>query len=276
MISTLIPTLDEEANLPRCLAALGWCDDVVVLDSGSSDATIDIARRAGATVVERPFDDWATHLTWAARNIPFKHPWVLHIDADEVVTPELQAELASVAASGPADIVAYRLRYRNYFLGRWIRHCGIYPIWLMRFFQPAKVRWERSVHQVAIVEGREGRLRSHFDHFSFNKGFEAWIEKHNRYSSREAEVALDDLAGEGVPLLAILQRDPVARRAALKRLSFRMPFRPTLRFFYMYVLRLGFLDGSAGLTYCRLLAYYEWLIVLKMREQRRRARGLPL
>jgi glycosyltransferase involved in cell wall biosynthesis len=279
MVSVLILTLDEEVNLPRCLASVAWCDDIVVLDSGSTDRTVEIARAAGARVIHRPFDDWSSHQNWAAREIPFKHPWVYYSDADEVVTPELRDELLAVAkaaaerADGPA---AYRVRYRNYFRGRWIRHCGIYPVWLVRFFRPQRIRWERTVNPTPAVDGALGRLEAHFEHHSFNKGLSAWVDKHNRYSTREAEESLRDLAAGGFSLTQLLSRDPLRRRQALKRLSFRLPMRPALRFLYMYVLRLGFLDGSAGLAYCRLLAIYEYLIVLKMEEQRRRERGLPL
>jgi hypothetical protein len=175
-----------------------------------------------------------------------------------------------------ADVVAYRVRYRNYFMGRWIRHCGIYPVWILRLFKPDKVRWERLVNLVPVVEGEEGRLQEHFEHYSFSKGLNAWFEKHNRYSWQEAEESLKSLAKGGFTLGALSSREPAVRRRTLRELSFRLPFRPVQRFFYMYFLRLGFLDGLPGYHYCRLLTIYEYMIVMKMEEIRRRKSGLPL
>lgn len=276
MISVLILTLNEEANLPRCLDSVRWSDDVVVFDSFSSDRTVEIARAAGARVVQRRFDNWAAHQNWALENISFKHPWVYYSDADERVPPELRDEMLAVVRDFKRREVAYRLRYKNYFMGRWIRHCGIYPTWILRLFRPGKVRWERLVNPVALVDGPEGRLQAHFEHYSFNKGLNAWFEKHNRYSQQEAEESLKSLANGQWSLQHLLSRDAVARRRALKELSFRLPCRPLLRFAYMYFLRWGFLDGLPGYHYCRLLAIYEYMIVLKMKEIQRRERGLGM
>jgi glycosyltransferase involved in cell wall biosynthesis len=276
VISVLILTLNEEANLPRCLDSVRWSDDVVVFDSFSSDRTVEIARAAGARVVQRRFDNWAAHQNWALENISFKHPWVYYSDADERVPPELRDEMLAVVRDFKRREVAYRLRYKNYFMGRWIRHCGIYPTWILRLFRPGKVRWERLVNPVALVDGPEGRLQAHFEHYSFNKGLNAWFEKHNRYSQQEAEESLKSLANGQWSLQHLLSRDAVARRRALKELSFRLPCRPLLRFAYMYFLRWGFLDGLPGYHYCRLLAIYEYMIVLKMKEIQRRERGLGM
>ncbi len=276
MISVLVLTLNEEQNLPRCLDSARWSDDIVVFDSFSADATVQLARSAGARVVQRRFDNWAAHQNWALQNIRFKHPWVYYSDADEVVTPELRDEmLATVRAAGP-EMAAYRLRYKNFFMGRWLSHCGIYPTWILRLFRPERVRWERLVNPVAIVNGCEGRLKSHFHHYTFNKGLNAWFDKHNRYSSQEAEESLKSLEHDRSWVGQLFTKNPVARRAALKELSFRLPCRPLLRFLYMYVLRLGFLDGVPGYHYCRLLLIYEYMIVLKMKEIRRKQRGLPM
>lgn len=277
MVSVLILTLNEQDNLPACLASVAWSDDIVVFDSLSTDRTVEIARAAGARVIQRPFDNWAAHQNWALANIAFKHPWVYYSDADEVVAPELRDELLAVARADGRGCVAYSVRYRNFFMGRWIRHCGIYPVWVLRFFRPERVKWERLVNPVPVVDGATGRLGAHFDHYSFSKGLDAWVDKHNRYSRQEAEECLKALAAGRRPALsALLGRDAAARRRALKELSVRMPCRPLLRFVYMYGLRLGFLDGRPGYHYCRLLAIYEYLIVVKMIERRRRAQNAAL
>jgi len=276
-ISILILTLNEEANLPKCLQSVKWSDDIVVLDSFSTDRTVKIAEETGARVVQRRFDNWSAHQNWAVRNIQFKHPWVYYSDADEIVPPELRDEMLTVTREASAEPVAYRLRYKNFFCDRWIKHCGIYPVWVLRLFRPDKVHWERLVNPVPIVGGPEGRLVHHFHHYSFNKGVEAWFEKHNKYSSQEAEEGIKTIAHGFEDWAGLFElRDGSRRRRALKELAFRLPFRPTLRFLYMYLLRLGFLDGWEGLTYCRLLSLYEYMIVLKMRELERQRRELHL
>jgi hypothetical protein len=145
---------------------------------------------------------------------------------------------------------------------------------VLRFYRPDKVRYERLVNPTARVDGSVGLLQQHFLHFSFNKGLQAWFDKHNKYSSAEAMETIRDLHEATVDWAGLVDRsNPARRRLALKQLSFRMPFRPLLRFLYMYVLQLGFLDGVAGFHYCAMLSIYEYMIVLKVREIRRRERG---
>ncbi|MGH8503222.1 MAG: glycosyltransferase family 2 protein [Gammaproteobacteria bacterium] len=276
-VSVLILTLNEERNLAACLKSVAWSDDIVVFDSYSKDRTVEIAESAGARVVQREFDDWASHQNWALKNIEFKNPWVYYSDADEIVTNELRDELIEVSERKNDQHVAYRVRYRNYFMGRWIRHASMYPVWVMRFFRPECVHWERIVNPTPVIDGITGKLQGHFQHFSFNKGLEEWIEKHNRYSTQEAIESLRSLnAGIDDRKGIFAVGDPARQRQALKELSFRLPCRPLLRFLYMYVWRRGFLDGRPGLTYCRLLAMYEYMIVLKMKEIERRKRRLPV
>ena len=274
-VSVLILTLNEERNLTACLEAVKWSDDIVVLDSFSSDRTVEIAKSFGARVIQRRFDNWSSHQNWASQEIPFKNRWVYYSDADEIVTPELRDELLRIAGDPSLTPVAYRLRYRNFFCGRWLRHCGIYPVWVLRFYQPDKVRFERIVNPIAVVDGEEGRLESHFHHYSFNNGLQAWFDKHNRYSQQEAVESLRSLREAPLDWRALVG-NAVARRRLLKELSFRLPCRSLLRFVYMYLLRFGFLDGWQGYTYCRMLAIYEYMIELKVMEIERRERGLSV
>jgi glycosyltransferase involved in cell wall biosynthesis len=273
MISVLIRTLNEEVNLPHCLESLRWCDDIVVLDSGSNDRTVQIAQDAGCRVLHQTFENESSQLNWAGTQIQYKHPWVYFSDADEVVPEDLKQELLQIADDRSFPHTAYRLRYKNYFMGRWIRHCGIYPVWVMRFYRPENVRWERIVNCTPVVEGSIGNLQGHFHHFSFRKGIAAWVEKHNKYSTHEAIESLRSLRYSSIPWGDLFQlKDPAARRRALKELSFRMPCRSSLRFLYMYIWRLGFLDGLPGYHYCKLLSIYEYLITLKMRQMREESR----
>ncbi len=273
-VSVLILTLNEEANLPRCLDSVKWSDDIVIFDSCSTDRTCEMARAAGARVVQRRFDNERDHRA-ASLQVGFKHPWVYNPDADEVATPELQQEMLRVVGETSRAEVAYRVRFKTMFMGRWIRHSSLYPTWVVRLFKPGALSFARSTNLRYLVNGAEGFLQNHFEHYTFNKGLNAWFEKHNHYSWHEAE---ENLKARSQPLGlgALLRRDPVARRRALKELSFRLPFRPLLRFIYMYGLRLGFLDGLPGFHYCRLLAIYEYMIVLKMAEIRRRQQGRAL
>ena len=272
-ISILILTLNEEPNIGACLDSLAGFDDIVVFDSLSSDSTKAIAVAKGARVVERKFDNWSSHQNWAMDNIEFRHPWVFYLDADERMTPELREEIRAVASSPGRPEVAFYCGRRNYFMGKWIRH-AMPPGLIMRFFRPSRIRFERLVNPVPVIDGPHGYLRNYFEHYNFSKGLTEWFDKHNKYSLFEAMEGMK-LREKPVGLGAIIVGDASERRRALKELSFRLPFRPLLKFLWMYVLKLGFLDGRAGYTYCKLQAVYEYMIVVKMRELARRERGLP-
>ncbi len=268
MISVLILTLNEEVNLPACLESVKWCDDIVVFDSFSTDNTVKIAKLAGARVFQRQFDNERAQRA-ASLQVPFKYPWVYNPDADEIPQPELQEEMLRVVAETPQSAVAFRVRFKTMFCGRWIRHSSLYPTWVVRLFQPNHISFERSVNLRYRIDGPEGRLQNHFIHSTFNKGIDAWFAKHNRYSSQEAVECIRYLSVAPLDWTNLFSRLPVLRRRALKELSFRLPCRPVFRFLYMYILRLGFFDGSPGYNYCLLLSTYEQMIVLKMGEIRR-------
>lgn len=266
-ISVLILTRDEEINIRECLDGVAFSDDVVVFDSLSTDRTAEIARTyANVRVVERAFDNWSSHQNWAVRNIPFKHPWVLYIDADERVDAALAAELQTLAdPSSPAS--AFRLRRKDIFMERWIRHATLYPTWIVRMFRPEKIRYERLVNPVAIVDGPVQEVTGHLIHYPFSKGVTQWFERHNSYSSFEAREQLKVREGRRRPILDILRRDPNLRRAALKDFFFRLPMRPQLKWMYYVLWRRAFLDGKAGMTYARLQSIYEQMIQIKARER---------
>jgi glycosyltransferase involved in cell wall biosynthesis len=268
VISILILTLNEEQNLPECLDSVKWVDDIVVLDSYSNDQTVEIAKAAGARVVQRRFDNWAAHQNWAVENIPFKHPWVFYLDADERMTAGLRQEIEAIANDPGEKRVAFYCGRKNFFMGKWLKH-SFRTEAIMRFFRPDKIRFERLVNPTPVIHGAHGHLRARLLHYNFSKGLTEWIAKHNQYALFEAMEGMRILRGEAGPSPSLFSRDKVLRRKALKLLTFRLPFRPTLRFFYMYVWRLGFLDGRAGLVYCRLLSMYEYMIVLKMEELER-------
>jgi glycosyltransferase involved in cell wall biosynthesis len=274
-LSVLILTLNEEINIEQCLDSLSWSDDRVVLDSFSTDRTVPLAEARGARVVQRRFDDWSSHQNWAVRNIEFRHPWVLYVDADERCPDDLQRE-AQAAVSAPSEFVAFRVRRKDYFMGRWLRHAQLYPTWLVRLFRPGSIRYERLVNPVASIDGPVGQLDSHLLHYPFSHGVGHWIARHNNYSDLEAIEKLRAEDGRATEWRNLVSQDPNARRRALKDLFFRMPARPAVKFAYYYLWRRGFLDGRAGLTYATLQSIYEYLIDCKYRELRRRDQGLPL
>lgn len=277
MISVLVLTKNEEINVARCLECLSWSDDVVILDDGSTDRTVEIARRMGARVISHSAGNENEQRTYSLRKIEFKHRWVYNPDADEITPDALRDEMLAVVADGSRPEVAYRMRFKTMFMGRWVKHSSLYPTWVMRLFRPERIGFERSTNLRYVADGPVGRLQSHFLHYSFNRGLKAWFAKHNEYALHEAHECIKDLRENKVDWRGLCCRKaPVRRRAAIKQLSFRLPLRPALRFLYMYLFRLGFLDGWPGYTYCRLLSVYESMIVMQMKELQRRERGLPV
>jgi glycosyltransferase involved in cell wall biosynthesis len=276
-VSTLILTLNEQINIGECLASLSWCDDIVVLDSLSTDGTRAIAESHGARVVSRAFDNWSAHQNWAVANIEFRHPWVLYLDADERCPPELRDEiLKRVGPQSPQ--AAFRVRRKDFFMGTWLQHAQLYPTWLVRLFRPTRIRYERLVNPVAVVDGTTGELQAHINHYPFSHGVSHWIARHNRYSDLEAIEAAKVLYGESDRAAGgrLWSMDPNERRRRLKDLFFRLPARPLVKFLYYYGWRRGFLDGRAGFTYATLQAIYEYMIACKGVELERRRRGLPV
>lgn len=269
MISVVILTLNEAANLPRCLTSVAWSDDVVVLDSGSTDATVEVAQALGARVLVRGFDSFAGQRNFAMEQAGFRHPWVLHLDADEVVTPALRDELLAIASAADARFPVYRLASKIIFMGRWLKHAGMYPAYQVRFGRGEALRFIDHGHGQREVQPPDqvGTLHQPLEHYNFSKGVNDWFARHLRYAEREARLMLVERE-QPLRLGQLFGRDATLRRRALKRLAARLPMRPWLRFFYAGILRGGFLDGVAGLRYARMLAIYQQFIDLNLQELR--------
>jgi len=273
-VSVLILTRNEEDNLPGCLESVAWCDDIHVLDSGSTDRTCEIARQFRASVVTKTYAESgklfggneSAHRNWSLHNTVFKHPWVLQLDADERVTPELARSVLQ-AIKSPGDVVAFRIRRRDFFMGTWLRHVQSSPFYL-RLFRPERMRTERLVNPVYIADGPVATVQGYLDHFPFSKGLAHWVARHNDYSTLEAEQILENRRrGAGFSVRkAFLARDIHERRFHQKELFYRMPLRPFLKFLLLYVVKRGFLDGNAGLNYALLQSVYERMIVMKVDE----------
>jgi len=269
-VSVLILTLNEEQNLPACLKAIAWCDDIVVMDSFSSDRTVELATTAGARVEQRKFDSFAGQRNFALQQIEFKHEWVFHLDADEIFTEVLFEEIEKAILNPEFD--AYRVPSKTMFLGQWLRYSGMYPSYQVRLTRSPGFRFKQVGHgqKADIPLEKIATMKEPYLHYSFSKGLSEWFEKHNRYSSDEAEAALAHRLSDSIDWIGLFSFDPSRRRMAMRGLVFRLPMRPLLRFLYMYLFRRGFLDGYAGFIYCRLMATYEFMITSKIRELRSR------
>ncbi len=267
-LSVLVTTYNQEANIARCLESVaGWAAEVCVLDSFSTDATTAIVGLYPVTLRQRRFDDFASNKNWALEHLPWTHDWLLILDADEIIAPELQQEIRE-ALRAPGGSAGFYLNRRVYFLGRWLRHCGWYPNWNLRLFRHRLGRYEsRKVHEHLILRGKAGYLKHDLIHDD-RRGVAAWIDRHNRFSSLEAQERLALLRGKSHSAFhGSLSGGPVERRRFLKeRVFLWLPAKPILWFLYLYIFRLGFLDGCAGLHFCFLQAIQEYQVSLKMRE----------
>ncbi|MCA1995121.1 MAG: glycosyltransferase family 2 protein, partial [Coleofasciculus sp. S288] len=260
-ISVLIPAKNEEANLPACLESVSRADEVFVVDSQSSDRSIEIAESYGAKVVQFYFNGrWPKKKNWGLENLPFRNEWVLIVDCDERITPELWDEMAEAIKNPTYN--GYYLNRRVYFLGKWIRYGGKYPDWNLRLFKHKKGYYENlgtedirntgdnEVHEHVILDGAVAYLKNDMEHMDFRDIYH-WLERHNRYSNWEARVYLNMLTGkdESGTIGANLFGDAVQRKRFLRKVWVWLPFKPLLRFIIVYFIRLGFLDGKAGYIY---------------------------
>jgi glycosyltransferase involved in cell wall biosynthesis len=272
-VSVIVPVKNDAENLRRCLPALAWADQVFVVDSQSSDETAEVAALWGATLVQFHFNgSYPKKKNWALENLPLRNEWALIVDADEVVVPELAAEIARTVARDDAD--GYYLNSRYYFLGRRIRHCGYAECWNLRLFKHRLGRYEKmpdstggragdnEAHEHVELAGRALYLVNELEHHAYPT-VAAWVEKHNRYAIWEAAL-FERFLKEPVPV-GIGSGKRFKRR--LKKIALRLPMRPLFRFLYAYILRLGFLDGKPGLFFCGLLAFYDFLASANRYEQ---------
>ena len=276
MLSVLILTKNESADLPACLRSIAFSDDIHVLDSHSTDQTVPLAQAAGAIVHLHAFTGYAAQRNHGLE-LPFKHPWLLILDADEIVPPALAAELQDIAQTAPQTISAYRLRRRDYLFNTWLKHAQISPFYI-RLVRPGHARYTREINEVLEVTGLVADLKHPLDHYPFSKGIAHWVAKHNLYSTMEAALIHSQNSGtqQGLthPRLRIAlgfghpRPDFHTRRLHQKALFYKLPARPLLKWLYMVVLRGAILDGPAGLTYATLQSIYEYLITLKTKELR--------
>lgn len=271
----IVLTLNEEPNLERCFASLRWCAEIIVIDSGSNDKTRERAAELGARVlvhVQPPPFKISAQRNWALDNAQIPaDSWVLFLDADETVPAALAEEIRQVSASTRRKFDAYELTPRYLFWGTWLKRTQGYPNWHPRLVCVGRARFEGNVWEHFSANTRVGRLDSPYDHFANSKGISDWLQRHDRYSSWDAERIVTFLEIGGSETLG------TERKKELRRWAARLwPLRPWARFFQMYILRLGFLEGFSAFVFCLLYFFYEWMTVVKIIEHRRQRKGLPL
>jgi len=277
MFSIYILTHNEELDIAACIESALLSDDVIVIDSCSSDHTVEIAQRYPVRVIQHAFESHGKQRSWMLESVPPKHDWVYILEADERMTPALFQECCEAIQTQQSELnesqselqyIGYYVAERVMFMGRWIRRCTQYPRYQMRLFRHGKVWFSDYGHtEREVCAGATSFLRETYPHYTSGKGFSRWIDKHNRYSSDEAMETLHQLKTGSVNWRNLLfGTTEVERRRALKNLSLRLPLRPVIRFFYMYFGLGGCLDGTAGFHWCLLQAFYEYLILLKVWE----------
>ncbi len=277
MIDVMIITHNESLNLPHCLNALqGWVNKIFVIDSGSDDGTQDIARSHAAEVIDHDWEGYARQKNWGLDNLPFESDWILLVDADEVITDDVRERLVAIAGKSPADIKenGFFINRLTYFMGRPIRHCGYFPSWNLRFFKRGRGRYEdRAVHEHVIIDNPVGYIKEPMIHHD-RRGLEHYMAKHNRYSTLEARALYEEITSATKEERSANVTADTRRRRWLKRhVTPYAPLPGLGRFLYMYILRLGILDGRAGLEFCKFISMYDSLVVMKLRELRRLERA---
>jgi glycosyltransferase involved in cell wall biosynthesis len=273
-VSILLLTHNEAINLPRCLGALSWCDDIVVVDSGSTDRSAIIAAELGARVLTRSFDNFAAQRNFGLENGGLRNEWILHLDADEVVTPAFADAIARLAP--PPHIYGWRVPFKVMFFGRWLRRAGMWPGYQVRMGHVSKLRFVQVGHgqREAVHESSLGTFPEALLHYSFSHGLEHWLRKHIKYAKDEANLIMTLDRDKPSPKWMLFSSDVTTRRRGAKAVALRLPLilRPAFRFIYVYILRRGFLDGMAGLAYAILLSIYEAMISILVFEIRAQIR----
>jgi len=274
-VTIIIPAKQESKNIGPCLESLVWADQVYVVDSHSTDGTVEIAENMGATVVQFDYDGgWPKKKNWAIRNLDIRNDWIFIVDADERVPNVLREEIAATIQN--PDFDGYYVRWKFIFLGRWMKHCWNHG-WMLRLIRKGSGEyedlgmrgeggWDNEVHENIVVEGKVGRLKNYLLHES-NSSLEFWLRKHNEFSTWDARRRRHQL-DEGVPsIFTFFSSNPIKRRRFMRALFIRLPGKPLIMFLYLYLFKIGFLDGKAGLYFCALHGAHTLNISAKLFEQ---------
>ena len=268
MISIIILTKNEELDIRACLESIKWSDDIHLLDSYSTDKTVEIATAFGAKVTANSFESFGKQRNFALDFLDIRNSWVLFIDADEIVTDQFRLAILETTKKADDDIAGYYCCCKMMLEGRWLKHCDNFPKWQFRLLKKGRARFTDFGHgqKESKVQGRIGYIKEPYLHYGFSKGWFQWIERHNKYSTQEAITRLTNLP----PFKNIFLKNSSSRNPALKSWLSKLPGWPFLRFFQAYFLNFGFMEGIPGFIYCANISYYEFLIQIKMREMVKR------
>ncbi|WP_415399098.1 glycosyltransferase family 2 protein [Synechococcus sp. W4D4] len=272
-IAGVVLTLNEEQDLSRALQSLSWCDELLVLDSGSTDSTQQVAERYQARFIQHRQDPpflITDQRNWALDHCGLSSDWVLFLDADEEVGTHLVEAIQSrIHLENRFD--AYELTPRYWFFGRWLKRTQGYPNWHPRLIRRGATRFEGGVWESFAPDSHVGRISVPYEHYAFSKGFDDWLERHRRYSSWDAE--------QIVAFLTTRKSSTLATRRWRRMRLFLSQFwwlRPMLRFLQKYVLQAGFLEGWQGFLFALMMAGFDMMTVIKVIELQRKRRNLPL
>ena len=261
-ISALILTYNEECNIKNCLESISDLDDILVVDSGSTDQTCAYAKEYGARILTRPFDNFANQRNFGLDEGNFKNDWVLHLDADEVATKEFLDAIMSLKPS--SEIEGYRVPSKIIWQGHWLRYSGMYPTYQVRLARH-RMRFKQVGHgqREDLSLEKIATLSEPYLHYNLSHGLAHWLQRHIAYAEAEAVQLLSERGGKASYIRGLIAGNSTIRRRALKQFVNRLPIilRPPLRFIHSYFIRRGFLDGRVGLQYALMLACYETMIV---------------
>ncbi|MGR8998181.1 MAG: glycosyltransferase family 2 protein [Gammaproteobacteria bacterium] len=267
-VTAIVLTFNEENNIKSCLRNLTWTDRIVIVDSGSTDKTVEYASEFDCDIYCNPWPGFAGQRNWALDHTDVKTEWVIFIDADEEVTPAMRQEIETTLKG--TDYCAFYICYKVIFLGKWVKHSSNYPVWHPRIVRKGKVRFRKAITghgETWDVKGKVGYINEPYIHYTFSKGLSFWFEKHNRLSSLECQAYFDKKRNFSNVLKNCLSSDKHIKRQGLRAMSYYLPFRPFFRFVYLLIFRGGILDGPAGWTYCTLYLAYEIMISAKIKEK---------
>jgi glycosyltransferase involved in cell wall biosynthesis len=268
-ITAVVLTYNEEDNIKNCLAHLAWAEHIVIVDSGSTDKTLDYAKSFGCNIYSTPWLGFAAQRNWALDNTGITTEWVIFIDADEEVPPNLRVEIREALKSASCN--AFYLCYKVILFGKWVKRSANFPVWHPRIVRFGKARFKEAITghgETWDVDGKVGYIKSPCIHYSFSKGLGFWFEKHNRLSAMECTAYLTKKISLIETLGGLFSGDEHKRRQAFRGLSYQLPLRPFFRFLHQFILKGGILDGPAGWIYCSLYFTYEIMISTKIREQK--------
>ncbi|MFW6130259.1 MAG: glycosyltransferase family 2 protein [Atribacterota bacterium] len=268
-ITAVVLTKNEEKNIKACLNALRWVDDLIVVDSGSTDNTVKIAKEIGARVfVNKPEQFYISEQrNWALDNSDIETEWVIFVDADEIITPKLKQDIIKYTCEASDDIAGFMLCFKFIFMGKWLRHTCSFPSWHDRLLRYGRARFKDEVWESFDTQGKIGKIKEPYIHYGFNKGINEWFKRHQRYAQWKAANIVENKKNNIYKnLFSGNHRD---RSNAIEKIGSKFGvLSPFFRFFYHYILKMGFLDGNPGLIYSKMMGMYQFMIYLNILDKK--------